>query len=1078
MKTKLSGMLTLLLAFVVQFTFAQERTITGTVSDESSALPGVSVLIEGTTTGTETDFDGNYSIEAKSGDVIRYSFVGMTTVTKTVGAESSINVTMVSGENTLDEVVVTALGITREKKSLGYATQEVDGEAVNTVKDPNFVNSLSGKVAGIDVKSSGTMGGSTNVVIRGYSSLFGNNQALFVVDGVPVSNSTYNSSGQTTGRGGYDYGNAASDINPDDIESVNVLKGGAATALYGSRAANGVIVITTKKGRARENQGIGVTVNSTVTFNKLNKDTFVKYQREYGAGYGPYYGDTGYFFDIDFNGDGVTELATPSSEDASFGAAFDENLNVVQWPSWYPQLDALGLANYGEATPYVAMENDPSTFYKTGTTLFNTVTLDGANDQGQFKLGYTNLNQQGILPNSEIIRHNFDFSGSWKFNDKFTASTQVAYNRTTGKGRFGTGYDAKNPNQSFRQWYQVNVDMKQQKEAYFATRENITWNPSYPVPANDLSPIYFDNPYWTRYENFQDDERNRVFGNITLNYDINDWLGVMGRVTLDTYSNFQQERIAIGSVDVPNYNRYNNNYIENNYDLMLNFNKTWDKWSLRGVIGTNILRRDFSSIFASTNGGLNVPRLYALSNSKNPINAPSETEYSVGINGYYANASVGFNNILFVDASYRRDKASTLPRDNDEYDYYGVSGSFLFSSLFDSNIIDLGKLRAGYAKTGNAAAPLTVYNTYGLGTPIAGQGTASLPSSNQNQELKNEITNEVEIGLEMSMFKNRLGFDLSVYDKTSEDLITPVSISTATGYSRQWLNAGEVQNKGVELSLYGSPVKTDNFEWRIDVNWGKNESKVLSLPQGLENLQLASLQGGVTINAAVGEPYGTIKGTDYIYTDGQVTIDPDNGRYLKTSDRSQVLGTFQPKWRGGINNRFTWKDISLSFLIDMQKGGSYFSLDRWYGSATGTYEYTAGLNENGIPKRDPVSAGGGILLEGVNPDGSVNTTRTRMDYYANALGYARAPNALHVYDAGFIKLRELSLGYSLPTKYFADGFVKGLSFTAVGRNLWIIDKDDKYSDPEAGLSAGNIQGYQSGAYPSTKDFGFSVKLEF
>jgi TonB-linked SusC/RagA family outer membrane protein len=1075
MKTKLSGILTLLLAFVVQISFAQERTITGTVSDESGPLPGVSILIQGTNSGTETDFDGNYSIDANSGDVLQFSFVGMTTVSKTVGAEGTINVTMVSEDNTLDEVVVTALGITREKKSLGYATQEVDGEQVNTVKETNFVNSLSGKVAGIDVKTSGTMGGSTNVVIRGYASLFGNNQALFVVDGVPVSNSTYNSSGQRTGRGGYDYGNAAQDINPDDIETVNVLKGGAATALYGSRAANGVIVITTKKGRAREDQAIGVTINSTITFNKLNKDTFVKYQREYGAGYGPYYGSTGYFFDVDFNGDGQTELATVSSEDASFGAAFDENLNVVQWQSWYPQLDELGLATYGEATPWLPMENDPSTFYETGTTLFNTVTLDGANDQGQFKLGYTNTNVQGILPNSEIQRHNFDFSGSWKFTEKFTASTQIAYNRTNGKGRFGTGYDANNVNQSFRQWFQTNVDIQEQKEAYFATGDNITWNPAYPT---SLAPQYFDNPYWVRYENFQDDERNRIFGNISLNYEINDWLSVMGRATIDHYTNFQQERTAVGSVNIPNYNRYNNSYMENNYDLMLNFNKQWDKWSLRGVLGTNILRRDFSSIFASTNGGLNVPGLYSLSNSKNPINAPTESAYSVGVDGYYANASIGFNNILFVDASYRRDKASTLPRDNDEYDYYGFSGSFLFSSLFDSNVIDLGKIRAGYAKTGNFAAPLTVYNTYGLGTPIGGQGTASLPASNQNQDLKNEITNETEIGLEMSMWKNRLGFDFSVYDKTSEDLITPVSISTATGYNRQWLNAGEVQNKGIELSLYGSPIRTDNFEWRIDVNWGKNESKVISLPQGLENLQLASLQGGVTINAAIGEPYGTIKGSDFIYTDGQKTIDPTTGRYLKTADRNQVLGTFQPEWRGGINNRFTWKDITLSFLIDMQKGGSYFSLDRWYGSATGTYDYTAGLNENGIPKRDPVSAGGGILLEGVNPDGSVNTTRTRMDYYANALGYARAPNALHVYDAGFIKLREFSLGYNLPTKYFSKGFVKGLSFTLIGRNLWIIDKDDEYSDPEAGLSAGNIQGYQSGAYPSTKDYGFSVKLQF
>ena len=1078
MKTKLSRILTLLLAFVVQFTFAQERTITGTVSDETGPLPGVSVLIEGTTIGTESDFDGNYSLEAKSGDVIRYSFVGMTTVKKTVGAESSINITMVSEENTLDEVVVTALGITREKKSLGYATQEVDGEAINTVKDPNFVNSLSGKVAGIDVKSSGTMGGSSNVIIRGYSSLTGNNQALFVVDGIPIGNGNTNGGTQQAGGGGYDYGNGAQDINPDDIESVNVLKGGAATALYGSRAANGVIIITTKKGKRRENDAIGITINSSVTFNKYNKETFAEYQNEYGAGYFDPWHPGGFYFD-DQNGDGVDERYALSDWDGSFGIVpFDENLLVHQWDSWFPQLTD----TYNVATPWVGAGADgPQTLFQTGHQMFNSVSIDGATDKGNFRLGYSNLSQAGILPNSEINRNNIDVGASYKLNEKLTASFKGQFIQTKGKGRYGTGYDSGNPMQSMKQWWQTNVNVRDQKATYFQTRTNTTWNTSY--INYDLSPIYTDNVYWTRYENYENDNRDRIIGNIMLEYQANDWLGFMGRVTMDNYNEAQHERINVGSVDVSKYSRYNNFYNENNYDFLALIKKNWENISLNATLGTNIRRTSRNSIYAQTNGGLILPSLYSLENSLNPINAPTESEWNAGVDGIFATASIGFNNILYVEGSVRRDKFSTLPRDNDEAIYWGVSGSFLFSSLFDSNWLSLGKLRAGYATTGNGAGVYATSNYFSLGTPIGGQPIANTPFTNANTDLKPETSTEFEVGVELSLFKNRLGLDFSYYDKKSVDLISPLTISTSTGFGRQQLNAGEVSNVGMELNLFGSPVKNENFEWRVDLNWAQNKNEVLSLPGGLTNILLASVQGGVSINATVGEPYGQIRGTDFVIDEasGQRTI-LTNGAYAKTASTNENLGSYLPDWRAGLNNRFTYKGIALSVLIDMQKGGSVFSLDQWYGQATGLYPNTAGLNELGNPKRDPLTDGpdsGGILLEGVQADGTVNTTRARFDYFAHALGYSKAPNALHVYDAGFIKLREVSLAYSLPQKLFTSkGMVKGMTFTALGRNLWIIDKELPYADPEAGLSSGNIQGNQSGAYPTTKDIGFSVKIEF
>ena len=1072
MKTKFSGFLTLILVLIVQVTFAQEKTVSGTVSDESGPLPGVSVVVKGTTSGTETDFDGKYSITVKTGDILRFSFVGMTAKEVVVGDSNVINI-ILEADNVLDEVVVTALGIKREKKSLGYSTQEVKGDEVNTVKDANFVNSLSGKIAGIDVKSSGTLGGSSNVVIRGYSSINNSNQALFVVDGVPVSNINSNGINQQTGRGGYDYGNAAADINPDDIESVNVLKGGAATALYGYRASNGVVVITTKKGK--QNKGIGVTINSSITFNSYNPDTFAKYQNEYGAGYYDGWHPGGFYFE-DQNGDGTDEAYTLSDWDGSYGTVpFNENLLVYQWNSWYPQLTD----TYGVATPWVAAKNGPESVFETGATLFNSVSLDGGNEKSNFKLGYTKLDQKGIMPNSKIIRDNVDFYGSYNLTDKLTAAAKVTYVKTAGKGRYGTGYDSKNFMQTSRQWWQTNVDVQEQKEAYFRTRENITWNTTY--INHDLHPIYHDNVYWMRYENFETDLRNRVFGNASLNYQVNDWLSIFGRVSLDTYAGHQEERINNHSTDVSLYSIFTEDFNEVNYDLMFNFDKDLtDKINLRGVLGTNVMRQRYSTIFASTNGGLNVDRLYALSNSANAIEAPNQNKYYMGVDGYYANAALGYDNYLFLEGSFRVDVSSTLPQDDNSYNYYGLSGSFVFSELIKSDFLSFGKLRLGYAKTGNSARPLTLFNTYDLNTPVRGQASASLPSTNNNSSLTNEYSAETEIGLEMAFKNRRLGFDLSLYNKKSSDLLNNIAVTPAIGYSGQWINTGEMENKGVEVALWGSPIKNDDFAWDINVSWAKNKNKVLSLPQGLPALQLASVQSGLSINAVVGEPFGTLYGSDFVYLNGQKVI-LENGAYAVTESQNENLGTFQPDWKGGLKNTFNYKNLSFSFLIDMQKGGKVFSLDTWYGMATGLYPETAGLNELGNPVRAPLTDGndsGGIILQGVQADGTPNTVRARMDYYAHALGYSKSPHALHVYDAGFIKLREVALSYSLPSKLLKDGFFKNVTITAIGRNLWIIDKDIPYSDPEAGLSSGNIQGYQSGAYPSTKDYGFNIKLEF
>lgn len=1081
MKTKFSGIITLLLAFVVQLTFAQEKTVSGTVSDENGMpLPGATVLIEGTTTGASTDFDGNYSIKTKVGDVLAFSYVGYATLNQTVGASNTINVTLQPG-NTLEEVVVTALGIKREKKSLGYATQEVGGEAVSQVKQQNFVNSLSGRVAGLDVKSSGTLGGSTNVIIRGSSSIAGNNQALFVIDGIPVNNDSPNTTDQSRGRGGYDYGNAASDINPDDIESINILKGAAASALYGSRAANGVVMITTKKGR--KNRGVGVTFSSSIMVGTADKETLPVYQKKYGAGYGPFYdGPGGYWGLYDVDGDGLDDLTTVFTEDASYGAAFDSNLLIYQWNSVYSDLDT-----YKQATPWVAGANDPNYVWEASSTAINSVSFDGGTDKSTFRLGLTNMDQQGNLPNSEIRRNSINFAGSNDFTDKLTVSALFNFTKTDGKGRYGTGYDSNNIMQQFRQWWQTNVDLAEQKNTYFQTRQNTTWN----VNAFDNpTPIYSDNPYWTFFENYQTDTRNRFFGNFVVDLDLTDWLTIMGRFTFDTYAEIQEERTNVGSANIPDYTRRNRNISEYNYDLMLNFNKDLsEKLNLSGTLGFNLRRNEWNTITGSTSNGLLLAGLYTLSNSAGPVDT-AEYDATKMVDGIYGQASLGYDSFAYIEGTYRIDRSSSLPKSNNTFDYWSITGSLIFSELLkDSDWLNFGKLRANYGIVGNDTDPYNVFNTYTIVTPPFNGGLATNPSANANLDLLPEEQENWEVGLEMRFLENRVGFDVTYYNALSKNQIMRVPVSNSTGFTSALLNAGTIENKGWEVVFNVTPIKTTDFAWDITLNWAKNESLVVELIDGVDNLELGSFQGGVSLNATPGQPYGTIRGSDFVYVNGQPKVYTEDdapsgsyvGAYERTSNNNEVIGDINPDWTGGVFNSFTYKNFNFNFLIDVQKGGSVFSLDTWYGYATGLYDFSAGTNDLGNPIRNDVTDGadsGGVILPGVNADGSQNQTRNYVGYYANAWGYARAPNALHVYDAGFVKLREASLTYNFGAKVLDRTPFTNVSLSLIGRNLWIIDKSVPYADPEAGLGAGNIQGYHSGAYPSIKEFGASLKLQF
>jgi TonB-linked SusC/RagA family outer membrane protein len=1065
----------LLLIWVLTMTvfsslLAQTRQVTGkvTASEDGSALPGVSVSLKGTSRGTTTGADGTYKISVSDGTALVFSFVGYKQQTVSVGSQSVINISLASDASELNEVVVTALGLTRTKNSLPYAAQQIKGDELTRVRSGNAFSQLSGKVSGVQITQGNAIGGSTNVVIRGSKSLTGNNQALFVVDGVPIDNSVTNSSNQRTGRGGYDYGNAAADINPDDIESMTVLKGAAATALYGSRASNGVIMITSKKAK----RGLGLTINTGLSVGTIDQTTFPKYQNQYGAGYSDPYQKDGFFY-FDANGDGKDDLVVPTSEDASYGTKFNPSLMVYHWDAFDP-----AGPNYLKAKPWVAAQNTPVKFYETAISNNTNISLDGATDKGTIKFGYTRNEDRGTLPNSKVTKNIMNLGGTYNVSSKLTASATANFSVVEGKGRYGTGYDGLNVNQNFRQWYQTNVDIYEQRDAYFRNNKNVTWNWSDPSTAAGLKPIYTDNYYWTRYQNYENDTRTRVFGNAMLNYKPTDYLNVLGRITMDTYDEFQEERIAVGSTDIPEYSRYDRHFQEINYDLIANFDKNVMKdLNVKALAGLNLRKSLNRSIYAITNGGLIVPGLYSIANSKGTVSAPSETYNPREVFGLFAGGTVSYKDFLTLDGTVRQDQSSTLPVANNKYLYYAGSLSWVFSHhLQDLPWLTSGKLRANYATVGNDAPWGSISNVYDQPAPFGSTILFSVPGTQNNPGLKPEQTISKEIGVEMAFMQNRLGFDLTYYHTNTLDQIMPAAVTTSTGYNSTYVNAGNIENKGIELSLYGNPIKTADFSWNVNVNFTRNRNLVLSLYNESQNLQLASFQGGVTLNATVGEPYGILKGKTWKYVNGEKLVKA-NGRYDMTTTTTNNIGNVNPNWIGGVNNSFRYKDVTLSFLIDVKSGGSVFSLDQYYGAATGVLAESALLNDKGNPSREEIANGGGIIMPGVKADGTKNDVRVENWY--GTYGYAYNPQHEFVYDASYVKLREANLTYSLPRSIVAKlGGVKGVDLSVYGRNLWIIHKNLPHSDPEENLSAGNLQGYQSGAYPTTRSIGFNVKLVF
>ncbi|GHA67250.1 SusC/RagA family TonB-linked outer membrane protein [Pontibacter akesuensis] len=1050
-----------------QQVMAQSRAVTGTVTDQETGggLPGVAVIVKGTTVGTTTGVNGEYSINVPAGsNTLVFRFIGYNDVERTIGAGNTVNVALSTNAEQLSEVVVTALGVSREERSIGYSSQTVSGEELSNVRETNIVNSLSGKIAGVQVgTNSGAMGGSAKVTMRGVSSISGNNNALFVVDGVPIENSNSNSTNQQRGAGGYDYGSAIQDINPNDIAEVTVLKGAAATSLYGSRGANGVIVITTKKGNSKG--GIGVTYSLGLTMDKVYK--LPNYQNKYGGGYGftkiyknenpeafPEGRDGAY---NDNDGLGSYDLIPDYDVDESWGPAFEGQLYRPYW-SWDQEL---GNPNFGELARWEARPDNIRDFFETGITLTNSIALDGANDKGSFRLSYSNLDQDFILPNSSLVRHNVSLNGAYNLSEKLTVSASANYVTHEAVGRPGTGYDGSNVLQQFTQWGQRQMDMDRAKNYMLPDGTQLTWNRT---AWDNPTPKYSNNPYWVRYKNFQNDSRDRLFGNITASYKLTDYLSAEVRSTVDMYTETQEERIAPGSQEISDYTLYNIDFMENNLQGLVNFNKDLSEaFSLNAFVGANRMTRTRDVFSGSTVDGLS-SEVYNLGASiGRPSIIDSKTEKQ--INSVFASASLGYQDILYLDLSARNDWSSTLPVDNNSYFYPAASVSYLFADLIGASWLNLAKVRAAIAQVGNDTDPYNTILTYQLNQPFGADSRVSVPNTLPNANLKPEISTEYEFGTEWRAFNDRVGLNATYYHRRTTNQIIPLSLSASTGYTFRYINAGEIENKGVELNLYGTPVQTNDFSWNINFNWAKNENKIVKLTDDQQTMVITNAPFAVQLQAREGESFGSIVGYDFKYDDQGRRIVLENGWYAR-SDEQKVIGSVLPDFNGGVTNTFRYKGLSLSALIDFQKGGDFFSTTQMFGRYSGMLEETAAGN---IREE-------GVIAPGVMEDGSPNTTAVDAETYFYVNGGYRM-HAMDVLDASYIYLREASLGYTLPESLTGKTPFNNVRLAFIGRNLWLIDSNSEHVDPSnITNSITNVQGIEGGALPSVRSYGFTLTL--
>ncbi|WP_158563260.1 SusC/RagA family TonB-linked outer membrane protein [Chitinophaga silvatica] len=1060
---------------------ANKFSVTGEVKDDKGTpIPGAIIRNKTAKLNAQSDPTGKYSIKAQVGDTLLITAPTYSEQSYHVAKRGAANFKLMAASATnkvLNEVVVTALGIKKNPRSVGYAIQEVSGNAVQEAKEVNFVNALAGKVPGVQINTNtGSMGGASKITIRGVKSILGDNNAFFVLDGVPMLNSVTNDPGQQNGGGGYDYGSPMQDINPEDIENISVLKGAAATALYGSRGANGVLLITTKK-RPETERGLGVTYSLNAQIDQVA--VLPKYQNMYGGGSAGKF-DTLYYnqhpeaflneqaatYD-DNNGKGRYDLLPQYAVDESWGPKLDGRLVRHYW-SWDQNKNN---PYFGQTAPWIAHPNNVKDFYRTGFTLTNNIALAGSNDKGSFRLSYGNMDQTFVLPNATNKRNNLSVNGNYEVSKGVRAVASINYSSLNVKGRPGTGFTGPNPTLQFTMYGQRQLDLDMEKRYKYDDGSQITWNRK----AWDNPGIASSNgPYWNRYMDYETDSRNRIYGYAGVDIEANKWLSFTGRVFMDDYNTLEEERTAKDYL-VGGYIKRVRTTREMNYQVTADIRKNLGTdFQLNATVGGNVMHRKWTVTGGSTVGGLITKDVYNLANSIQTA-TPIDQFYEKQINSVFATANLGYKNFLFLDLTGRSDWSSTLKKGNNQYFYPSSSLSFVFSDLLKEwKWLSYGKLRASVAAVGSDAAdPYRIYNTYDFVPPFGTNPVSQFTATLYNENLKPERTTEVETGTELKFLDNRIGIDFTYYRRVTKDQIITLALPSATGFTGAFVNGGSVENKGIEIGINLNPIRLKNgFRWDISANVARNRNKVLNLNIEQYKTSLDYLTIGtdrrtqkVSVVGQVGEPLGTIRGTDYTYLNGEKVVDA-LGRYVPSAIKP--IGNAYPDYVGGITNSFTFKGIYLSALVDFQHGGDFFSYTNLYGNKSGLLETTV---ENGIREN-------GIIVPGVTADGHQNTTKITAQDHFNYNG-GNVISKANLYDASYIYLREAKIGYNLPENWYKKIGAQSVRLSLYGRNLWLIKSNAPNVDPSNILnSASNVQGIEGGALPSLRSYGFNLNVSF
>ena len=1027
-----------------------QTSVSGTVSDSSGVpLPGATVIVAGTSNGVTTDFDGVYSISASEGDVLSVSYVGFVTQNVTIGASATVNVTLVS-DNALEEVVVTALGITREAKSLGYAQQKVEGSALTKTKELDFKTALAGKVAGVQVIS-----GPSSTFESSAIRLRGEQDVLYVVDGIKMS---------------------STDINTDNIDNITILKGAAATALYGAEARSGVIVITSKKAKAGETY---ITVDHNTVASNISR--LHPYQNEYGGGYDQAWDTFAYNPATDpaswaaFNGQNIPYYAA----DESWGPRLDGTL-ARHWDSWIPNHP-----NFGEQRGWSPNPNNVKNFFETGMKSATSVSFGKGGDDYSFRA--TGRATQNALPVPNASRDTYDvnINGSVDLTDKFTMYTSLNARIQNTDNFVSSGYGSLQSN--FSQWWQRQLDMDRLRDNYHYEGAFYTWNRR---SARNARPQYWDAPHYEQYQNTNNNENSTYSGNFGFDYQIADGVSANVEVNRRAYNRTSNSRNYIGKNTLSTQAAYSEGSFvseQNEFRARLNYSKAiTDKFDINALVGYAAKQYRSISTSAGTSGGLAIPDFYTIANS---VDKPSYSTYRTNNSGRaaYSSVSLGYDSMLYLDGSYRFDWSSTADSENNRIETFSLTGSFLFDKLVNLDGVTFGKLRASYAEAPIFPGTYATSPTFGSGTAYGSLASLAVPNTLANPQLTGGIRKETEYGIEMKFLNNRLGFDLTYFDREDSGLPVAVSAAGSTGYTGLSVNSKITSSTGLEVMLSGTPIQTEDVRWDVSVNFATLEKMVDFIYPGIERNILNSWLSwsSMDLQEIVGEEWGMLYGRKRLKDDNGnwVYYASGNHRY----ENNQLLGNVMPNYTGGITSNLTYKNWDLAIGIDFQDGGLYHSVTDMFSMAAGLHEWTAGKNDKGNQKRDPVSAGGGIHQVGVYADGSV------ADFY-------RAPDSwawgnwtrddLWLVDASFVKLRQVRLGYNFDSDKLSNTPFTSIDIALIGTNLAILSETTDWGDYRgaktpgldpselgSGWSGGNYAS-EGGQLPSARSFGLNVALKF